>query len=657
MGLSLRASILVIFTVSLTLISGFYHFVGLSKKNEEQQQRLSTERQLTLVRQLALASTQHYTNSMTDFVAKEQAGRQMGLSSSADEVLNRTLNESEFLAVALLQFDGKDRWQPQWIRQKGALAARWPGESLKTTLLEMPIDGVKGKQVNWFRLQDSNKQPLFAILKEVREGSQEMVAVGLLPAQALQSLTEAFVGAETELVVIDDRGFALAYNEQAYVGYNLAEQHAGVKEVLRRREALFIGNAQNRAQKKSVLAAGKVGDANLYAMVLTPTTTAWAMLPRLGFNLLFFAVGIALLGVILGWWMFSSVERAFMYLTEQIKNIARGMPVAQPADHNPWLMPLAESIDQLTAKESGATPAYIQAATVNQVENKKLDAYREMSVGLAHALKDPLTTVLAQAQLARAKNHDHEVKQNFVVIEREARKARDTVESLLKLAGDEQFPRSKIDLKEVVFASLATTKDLCQSRNVKIQKEISESAMVNVNSIQLQIVFDEIIKNAVEAMEGVKEPTLRVRMDVQDDHVRAIFTDNGKGLTAEQLNKIFDPFYSTKDGSQHKGLGLTVAKGVVKMFNGKIRAETADVGQGVKLYLEFPIANVRAKAKLEVLPGDLARPLTGTDTDHLPAAPALDELTFARIPKDEILSAEELPSAVLRPPKTKGSAT
>ncbi|MGE0764625.1 MAG: ATP-binding protein [Bdellovibrionales bacterium] len=638
--------LLVVGLVFATIGLSLWRYVELDQVQTQKMRRDFVERQAAAARQLVEMANSTLHERMIDLTSREQTGRQLGLSPATEEALNSALNNSPFQAVALMRFT--DRWQTSWVRQRPGMSSRWPESYTKSVLQDLPVESAKDNANTWFRVSGPAQQPLFLLISQLKDGAESVVAVGFLPATALTSVSEAFLGSDTEIAVVDERGVALAFSEQAYVGASLVDSYPPVSEVLRRREVSGQMNTQNRNKKPVLAASYKVEGSNLYVVATLPAENSWAMLPRLLLAFLIFAVALSLIGVAVGFWFLSPLESAFGYLQGQLMALAHGQPVGFFPRGNPYLDPLHDYIEKLAGMSLGesATPA-----ASNQAEAQKMGAYKEISVGLADALRDPLAAVLAQAQLARGKSGNEEMKEHFVVIERETRKARDTIENLLRLSGEDRFPRSRVETQDVVLAALGAQKGLISSHNVKVVKELLQSAPIQAHAGQLQTALEEVIKNAVEATSKTAERLLKVSSLVSDTTVTVVIEDNGSGIEKTQLPKLFDPFYTTKGSEQHKGLGLTVVKGIVKSLGGQVRAESAGAGQGTKIIIEFPASHSRT-SKMEIKPtlkpesapaNGLSKPLSGTSVDPLPVAPALDEVTFSGlkvVEQDALLSGD-----------------
>ena len=109
------------------------------------------------------------------------------------------------------------------------------------------------------------------------------------------------------------------------------------------------------------------------------------------------------------------------------------------------------------------------------------------------------------------------------------------------------------------------------------------------NDFQLQQVFINIIINAEHFMiESHSRGRFEVTTERIEDMVRTVIVDDGPGINPEHLNRIFDPFYTTKDVGKGTGLGLSICYGIITEHDGRIWAEN-EPGQGAKFIIELPV--------------------------------------------------------------------
>jgi signal transduction histidine kinase len=476
---------LLILTVSLSL----WRYANLNSQDQNTQHAKMVEHFAGFARHMVQAATEELRNDLFSQVTREQTGRHLGLSPSTEEDLNRTLTASPFLAVALLRPDAKIKWQPAWVRSRPVLHSPWPEAFLRGVLQDLPLASAPANSLKWYRVSDPVQQPVFVVAGQFREGNETVVAVGFIPASALSRVTQTFLGSDTEMMVVDELGTVMAYTEQAYVGASLAESHPAVAEYLRHKDMVGTFTSKNRLRQSVLAATHQLNGSNLIVMVTRPLITTWALVPRLILGSLILAAALLVLGLGIGHWLLVPMETALTYLTDQLTNIAHGQPVRRSPLKNIYLKPLNESIERLATKDSGEAPQFLQEATATHVESEKLGAYREISVGLAQALRDPLASILGQVQLARAKADQEDLGTHFSIIERETRRARDTMENLLRLS-NEEGTRDSLNLDDVILSTLASQHSLLTSHNVNVHKEFNELAPVAAHPGQLQTAFE-----------------------------------------------------------------------------------------------------------------------------------------------------------------------
>jgi len=112
--------------------------------------------------------------------------------------------------------------------------------------------------------------------------------------------------------------------------------------------------------------------------------------------------------------------------------------------------------------------------------------------------------------------------------------------------------------------------------------------VITADPVQLNQVLVNLVVNALQAWP--KPDRITVRTQVVDHHVQLVVQDTGPGMSNEVLDKIFVPFFTTKDIGQGTGLGLPVVHGIVQAHGGTIHVESA-VGKGTRFEIQMPIQN------------------------------------------------------------------
>ena len=159
--------------------------------------------------------------------------------------------------------------------------------------------------------------------------------------------------------------------------------------------------------------------------------------------------------------------------------------------------------------------------------------------------------------------------------------------SRLDRAGEDQF-----DVRDGIEKTLNITKNLFKT-GIEVEKHFSEVPRIICSPSRINQVFINLITNAAQAMNG--EGRLSITIRCADDWVEIVFEDTGCGIPEEHLNKIMDPFFTTKPPGEGTGLGLSIVRQIVEEHHGQILVDSK-VGHGTRITLGFPIRGGEAEA-------------------------------------------------------------
>jgi two-component system NtrC family sensor kinase len=151
----------------------------------------------------------------------------------------------------------------------------------------------------------------------------------------------------------------------------------------------------------------------------------------------------------------------------------------------------------------------------------------------------------------------------------------------------------------VLEETLKFTRHQIQKSKVNLTEKLAESLpQINGHSGQLQQVFTNLVLNAVQAMPGGGSLTVASEMVEDSKTVHISFTDTGVGISEENLDKIFEPFFTSKKVGEGTGLGLSVSYGLIKNHGGEIKVKS-EVGQGTTFTVILPVRRGGAAAGAE----------------------------------------------------------
>jgi PAS domain S-box-containing protein len=227
--------------------------------------------------------------------------------------------------------------------------------------------------------------------------------------------------------------------------------------------------------------------------------------------------------------------------------------------------------------------------------NDRLASVGEMAAGIAHELNNPLTGIVMLSQLLMQTDFAPEVKKDLSDINGEATRATDVVRNLLAFARKQPPAKRLTQINKIVEGVLRLRHYEETVNNITvITKFDPDLPAIMVDNIQIQQVFLNLILNAEYSMiHAHKKGQLWVNSYSADGKVIISFTDDGEGIKEENLRKIFQPFFTTKEVGVGTGLGLSLCFGIVKRHGGMISVDSK-YGAGATFTVELPIETANA---------------------------------------------------------------
>jgi signal transduction histidine kinase len=247
---------------------------------------------------------------------------------------------------------------------------------------------------------------------------------------------------------------------------------------------------------------------------------------------------------------------------------------------------LTTPIEIASRDEFGALAAQFNAMTAALrrhqaalVESERLAGVGRLAAGVAHEINNPLGVILGYVRLL-AKKADAATAADLAVIEEETLRCKAIVEGLLDLSRTPKLERSVVELGELARHAVER---LVETSGTRAQIAVHGAARVEADSVKLgQVVFN-LVKNALEAAgEGG-----RIGVDIAPAAggvTRLTVSDNGPGVAAEVVARLFEPFVTTKKDGM--GLGLSVCKSIAQAHGGELTLETGP--QGSRFTLSLP---------------------------------------------------------------------
>lgn len=224
------------------------------------------------------------------------------------------------------------------------------------------------------------------------------------------------------------------------------------------------------------------------------------------------------------------------------------------------------------------------------VQSKKMSSLGVLTSGVAHQLNNPLNNISTSCQILMEElSHDDSgfSRRMLTNIEQEVNRARDIVKGLLDFSRERDFALKPTSLKEVVDRSIRLISSQVPT-GIEIVDQTPDDLMLNLDAQRMQEVFLNLLMNAAQA---IKEPPgeIRITAEVDQAHQQAVISvaDTGMGMPKEILERIFDPFYTTKEVGLGTGLGLSIVYGIIEKHHGTISAESK-LNEGTRFIIRLP---------------------------------------------------------------------
>lgn len=240
-----------------------------------------------------------------------------------------------------------------------------------------------------------------------------------------------------------------------------------------------------------------------------------------------------------------------------------------------WLLLLDDRTDQKLLEE-------------NMRQQEKLAAVGQLAAGIAHEIRNPLASISGSIQLmlANPANHSDEDLKLMRIVDKEIDRLNGLITEFLDYVRPESRPLETVNLNNLVRDVLESVQF-----NPKLRKDVEQQVRLDAasdilgNRDKLKQALLNFIINAYQAMNATEAPRLEVETHDQDDLVVLIIRDNGCGIKKENLNRIFEPFHTTKP--QGTGLGLAVTHKILQAHQARVLVDSAE-GEGTRFLIEFP---------------------------------------------------------------------
>jgi two-component system NtrC family sensor kinase len=217
--------------------------------------------------------------------------------------------------------------------------------------------------------------------------------------------------------------------------------------------------------------------------------------------------------------------------------------------------------------------------------------------GVAHEVNNPLAAILGFTDLL-LENPDvpSSAREDLQIILQETQRTKVLVQDLLSFARQRPVQRELVQINTILRQTIKLRSYDFASHGVEVVEDFEECLVPALgDSQQLQQVFLNILNNAYDAVqEAGQRGRIGIKTRRQDDAIEVAISDNGTGISDPQ--RIFDPFYTTKQAGKGTGLGLSICYGIVRAHGGEIQCWNNESSPGSTFVVRIPVATESAAA-------------------------------------------------------------
>ncbi|MFQ5640204.1 MAG: ATP-binding protein [bacterium] len=390
---------------------------------------------------------------------------------------------------------------------------------------------------------------------------------------------ESVIGERGEAFVFDRRGVFIAHSDRknVYLKNQFTNQRI-VDEINQGRNGRLIYQTDEKVEM--VAAYAPIGDYGWGFMIQQPTSEAFAQAESMRLRIFQFMFGTIFLASLLAYiytrWMVIPVD----HLVSGMDRFSKGeLNLRIERATNDEIGALAENFNEMAERISE------YQNTVKRTE--RLETLGKLAAVLSHEIRNPLNSMVINMQILRRESSKEVVNRERVdnfykILESEIERVDQLVKDFLLIARPLSLQKSQVALNEILDEVITMRVAESLKKGVRIERDYDKIPFyANVDEAKIKQVFLNLIINALQAMPGggklvigISKTGEKAKLNKKSSErpVCITFKDTGTGIKKENLNKIFDFYYSTKkDGS---GLGLAIVQQIVEEHQGSIKVES-----------------------------------------------------------------------------------
>ncbi|MFA5308516.1 MAG: ATP-binding protein [Dehalococcoidales bacterium] len=224
------------------------------------------------------------------------------------------------------------------------------------------------------------------------------------------------------------------------------------------------------------------------------------------------------------------------------------------------------------------------------IMHDRLASIGQLTSGLAHEINNPLTSIISLSSLLLQRKYAPETRQDIQIINDEGQRIAAIIKNLLAFSRQQPQEKRPTDINDCIRKVLEMHVYEQKVNNIQVNVNFDPALpQIIGNGSQLEQVFFHIVMNAEFFMrEAHRRGTLNITTEKAGNSIRALFTDDGPGISQENMSQLFTPFFTTKEAGKGAGLGLSICLGIVNEHGGKLYADS-EPEKGTTFVIELPV--------------------------------------------------------------------
>lgn len=251
---------------------------------------------------------------------------------------------------------------------------------------------------------------------------------------------------------------------------------------------------------------------------------------------------------------------------------------------------------RLELKKQKEQEEFLKKQTMMMIQSAKMSTLGEMASGIAHEINNPLTIIQGTIHLVKKMIAGPDYNPDMV-LEKLDRVETTTVRISKIIKGLLHFSRDTVDskLEQVRLKDIINdTIDMCSERlrlnDIELRLELKTDVMIECKPIQISQALLNLINNSYDAILGSNEAWIKISLDNEGEKILLSVTDSGQGIREDIVDKVLQPFFTTKEPGKGTGLGLSISKGLIETHGGDLYYDKNS--KNTKFSIRLPIVKI-----------------------------------------------------------------